>query len=71
VGLLLIQVVISPYVYASFALAAIVSLLVVRLNHRLLGLGQTFPEFKHLPLAWLLIGQKPEKKQQTCEGGIV
>jgi O-antigen/teichoic acid export membrane protein len=71
VGLLLIQVVISPHVYASFALAAIVSLLVVRLNHRLLGLGQTFPEFKHLPLAWLLIGQKPEKKQQTCEGGIV
>jgi O-antigen/teichoic acid export membrane protein len=71
IGLLVIQVAISPYVYASFALAALVSLLVVRLNHNILGLGQMFPEFKHLPLAWLLIGQTPRNKQETCEGGIL
>jgi O-antigen/teichoic acid export membrane protein len=70
-GLLLIQLTISPYVYASFALAALVSLLVVRLNHRALGLGQTFPEFRHLPLAWLLIGEKPGNKRKTCEAEIV
>ncbi len=70
-GLLLIQVAISPYVYSSFALAALVSLLVVRLNHRVLGLGQTFPEFRHLPLAWLLIGEKPGNKQKACEAEIV
>jgi O-antigen/teichoic acid export membrane protein len=62
IGLLLTQVAISSYVFASFAVAAVaalVSLLVVRFNHRVLGLGQTFPEFRHLPLAWLLIGEKP------------
>jgi len=70
-GLLLIQVAISPYVYTSFALAALVSLLVVRLNHRVLGLGQTFPEFRHLPLAWLLIGKNPGNEQKACEAEIV
>jgi O-antigen/teichoic acid export membrane protein len=55
VGLLLIQVLLSPPILISFGLAAIVSLAVVGLNRRALDVGQMFPEVLRFPLVrWLL-----------------
>jgi O-antigen/teichoic acid export membrane protein len=57
VGLLLIQVFISPNMFISFALAAFVSVLVLGINRRALKLGQTFPELRRFPLARRLFGR--------------
>jgi O-antigen/teichoic acid export membrane protein len=47
----------QPYIYISFALAAIVSLVVVGLNRKDLNVGQTFPELLRLPLMRRLFGE--------------
>jgi hypothetical protein len=47
----------QPYIYISFALAAIVSLVVVGLNRKDLNVGQTFPELLRLPLVRRLFGE--------------
>ena len=63
VGLLLVQIFMphnyswkEPYVYISFALAAIVALVVVGLNRKLLNVGQTFPELLRFPLMRRVFG---------------
>jgi len=63
-GLLAVQSVIpanyswkEPYIYISFALAGIVSLLVVGLNRKSLNVGQTFPELLRFPLMKRLFGE--------------
>jgi hypothetical protein len=56
-GLLTIQAVMpqnyslaQPYVYASFGITAVVSVLVIGLNRKSLDIGQTFPELLKIPL---------------------
>lgn len=56
-GLLAIQAVMpqnyslaQPYVYASFGITAVVSVLVIGLNRKSLDIGQTFPELLKIPL---------------------
>jgi O-antigen/teichoic acid export membrane protein len=46
----------EPYVYISFALAGIVSLLVVGINRKALDVAQTFPELLRFPLLRRLFG---------------
>ena len=47
----------EPYIYISFALAGIVSLLVVGLNRKDLNVAQTFPELLRFPLMKRLFGE--------------
>jgi O-antigen/teichoic acid export membrane protein len=56
-GLLLVQVAISPPVYVSVALAALASAVVIGLNRKLLQVGQMFPELLRFPLARRLFGE--------------
>ncbi len=56
-GLLLTQLVLSASIVVSFALAALVSLLVVGLNRKALNVGQLFPEVLRLPLARRLFSE--------------
>jgi O-antigen/teichoic acid export membrane protein len=54
VGLLLVQVFLSPPTYAGFAVAALVSVLVLKVNGRELDLASTFPELLRIPaVRWL------------------
>lgn len=55
-GLLLLQLVPLPHVAIHFAIAALVSLLVLLVNRRSLDVAQTFPELLRLPLARRLLG---------------
>ena len=47
----------APYIYISFALAGIVSLLVVGLNRKELNAAQTFPELLRIPLLKRFFGE--------------
>jgi O-antigen/teichoic acid export membrane protein len=47
----------QPYVYISFGLAALVALLVVGMNRKLLNVGQTFPELLRFPLMRRVFGE--------------
>jgi hypothetical protein len=47
----------SPYVYISFALAALVSLVVIGLNRKDLNVAQIFPELLRFPLMKRLFGE--------------
>ncbi len=51
-----VQVVMSPPVYVSLVLAAVASLLVLRLNRRLLDTDRTFPELMRIPLLRRFLG---------------
>ena len=55
-GLLLVQMAIASQLYASIALAALVSLFVLVINRKSLNIGQTFPELLRFPLARQLFG---------------
>lgn len=57
VGLLLLEVLVNPPAVAGIAAAALVSLLMLRTNHRLLNLETTFPELLRLPLVRRLFGK--------------
>src|SRR5262249_17551603 len=46
----------EPYVYVSFAMAGLVSLIVVGLNRKDLNVAQTFPELLRFPLLRRLFG---------------
>jgi len=46
----------QPYVYASFALAALVALVVMGLNRKSLNVGETFPELLRFPLMRRVFG---------------
>jgi uncharacterized protein YjbI with pentapeptide repeats/O-antigen/teichoic acid export membrane protein len=53
-GLLLVQVLVSPPVFAGFAVAALASVLVLKFNGRELDLASTFPELLRIPaVRWL------------------
>ncbi len=54
-SLLVIQMLFSPPVYISVLLAGIASWLVLRANHQLLNVEQTFPELLKIPLAKRLL----------------
>ncbi len=56
-GLLLVQLVMRSHIYVSFALAAIVSLLVLGLNRKSLNIAQTFPELLNFPIVRRLFGE--------------
>jgi O-antigen/teichoic acid export membrane protein len=55
-GLLLVQLLTSASVYVSIILAGFASLLVFRLNRRLLDVNQTFPELLRFPLMRRILG---------------
>jgi len=55
-GLLLLEALVNPPVVAGIVAAALVSLLVLRLNHRLLNLETMFPELLRIPLVRRLFG---------------
>ncbi len=55
-GLLLLEALVNPPVLAGIFVAALVSLLVLRLNHRLLNLETMFPELLRIPLVRRLLG---------------
>jgi O-antigen/teichoic acid export membrane protein len=50
VGLLLVQIVATPNFYFSFALAALVSIVVLVVNRKSLNIGHMFPELQNLPI---------------------
>jgi O-antigen/teichoic acid export membrane protein len=54
-GLLLIQQILSPPIYVSLVLAALVSLIVIRLNRVVLDIEKTFPELLRFPLVRQLL----------------
>jgi len=56
-GLWMIQAATSPPVVLGLAMAAVVSVLVLRVNRRLLGADEIFPELLRLPLAKQLLGR--------------
>ena len=49
-GLLLVQITMSPPPFAGLAIAALVSLLVLKINSKELNLANTFPELMRIPL---------------------
>lgn len=64
VGLLLLQTVMpadyspkQPYIYISFAIAAVVAIVVVGMNRKSLNVGQTFPELLKIPLVRRVFGE--------------
>jgi hypothetical protein len=59
-GLLLVQVMVSPPIYAAFGLAAIVSLGVILINREHLDVQSTFPEL--LRVRWLRPFLEPSGK---------
>jgi O-antigen/teichoic acid export membrane protein len=50
IGLVLFQVFVHPPIYIDFGIAALISLLILRINHRALNVRETFPEILRLPL---------------------
>jgi len=53
-GLLLVQILFSPPIFAGFAIAALVSLLVLKVTGPALDLASTFPELLRIPaVRWL------------------
>lgn len=56
VGLLLIQALVNPPFFVSAALAAVVSLGLLRLNRRILDIDHVFPEILRIPLIRPLLG---------------
>jgi O-antigen/teichoic acid export membrane protein len=50
IGLVLFQLFLHPPVYVDFGIAALISLLILRINHQALDVRETFPEILRLPL---------------------
>lgn len=54
-GMFLLQVFFNPPIYVDFVIAALISLLILRINHQALNVRETFPEILRLPLVpWFL-----------------
>jgi O-antigen/teichoic acid export membrane protein len=49
-GVVLLQLLLNPPLYIDLGVAALVSLLILRINHRALNVRETFPEILRLPL---------------------
>jgi O-antigen/teichoic acid export membrane protein len=56
-GMFLLQVFFNPSIYIDFGIAALISLLILRINHRALNVRETFPEILRLPLAHWFFGK--------------
>jgi len=56
VGLLALEALVNPPVVVGIGIAALMSVLVLRLNHRLLNLETMFPELLRVPLVRRLFG---------------
>ena len=70
-GLLGIQVFLSPPVYVSIALAAAVALFVVCVNREALEVEQMFPEVARVPvLSWLLLGQSARRGPREVRSAV-
>ncbi len=54
-GLIALQQVVSLSLYQGVALVGVISLLLLRLTHRFIGIHETFPELSRIPLVrWIL-----------------
>ena len=62
-----IQAAAGPPFLVALALAAVASLVVLRLNRGLLDLKSTFPELRHVPLLGRLTGQGPGGRAALSE----
>ena len=56
-GMFLLQVFFNPPIYIDFGIAALISLLILRINHRALNVRETFPEILRLPMAHWFFGK--------------
>jgi O-antigen/teichoic acid export membrane protein len=56
-GVVLLQLLINPPIYIDFGIAALISLLILRINHKALNVRQTFPEILRFPLAHRFFGK--------------
>jgi O-antigen/teichoic acid export membrane protein len=57
-GVVLFQVFFNPPVYIDFGLAALTSLLILRINHQALNVKETFPEVLRFPLVHWFLGKE-------------
>jgi len=54
-GVVLFQLFLNPPIYVDFGIAALISLLILRINHQALNVRETFPEILRFPLVhWFL-----------------
>jgi O-antigen/teichoic acid export membrane protein len=56
-GMVLLQLLLNPSIYFDIVIAALISLLVLRINHKALNVRETFPEILRFPLVNWLIGK--------------
>jgi hypothetical protein len=49
-GAVLFQLLLDPPIYIDLGIAALISLLILRINHQALNVRETFPEILRLPL---------------------
>ncbi|HSM72692.1 MAG TPA: flippase [Anaerolineales bacterium] len=56
-GMVLFQLFLHPPIYIAFGMAALTSLLILRINHQALNVKETFPEILRLPLVHWLLGK--------------
>ena len=56
-GMFLFQVFLNPPIYVDFGVAALISLLILRINHKSLNVRETFPEILRLPLVHWFFGK--------------
>jgi O-antigen/teichoic acid export membrane protein len=57
-GVVLFEVFFNPPVYIDFGLAALTSLLILRINHQALNVKETFPEVLRFPLVHWFLGKE-------------
>lgn len=56
-GVVLLQLFLQPPVYVDFGIAALISLLILRINHQALNVRETFPEILRFPLVHWFLGK--------------
>jgi O-antigen/teichoic acid export membrane protein len=56
-GMVLFQLFLHPPIYIAFGLAALISLLILRINHQALNVKETFPEILRFPLVHWFLGK--------------
>jgi O-antigen/teichoic acid export membrane protein len=56
-GMFLFQLFLHPPIYIAFGVAAMISLLILRINHQALNVKETFPEILRFPLVHRFLGK--------------
>jgi O-antigen/teichoic acid export membrane protein len=56
-GMFLFQLFLHPPIYIAFGVAALISLLILRINHQALNVKETFPEILRFPLVQRFLGK--------------